>query len=1081
MDKNTIGSFLWILVTVVIMLSLLAFASPFGVYIKDNINTFTGEYIEKNDESGKDETTPYCNLTITYKVSDNASKNIPSYKKVLKKYERYSIVSPEVAGYRPNTTVVEGVITSDTNIEVLYTLGIYNIKYITNEGTFASDPRSSYTYKDSFNLPSGTTLKRDNYVFAGWYETKDFEGTKVTKITSTDYGDKLFYAKWIPANYKITYVLNDKASEVASNETTYSGYYYRAKEAKNPEDLAKWDNEVLDSSGKLKSEYTSFNYGSQLKLPVSVSKFGYTFVGWSTEKTGTDKDAYRTQITESDSTDIVLYAQWKRNVYKIEYHLGFTRPDRKFANGTVIKGENAEFDIICDSYTVLDGDGNTTKYSGYPTRYTYGDTITLPSTVYYPGYDQYLGLELWFNKQSEKVIVTKVGNKPSTTSELQKYLGHIKSDSQNIRKNANDSSHQIISPVSSLFSSNNTQSDIDKGRYDHTNLDLYVRPVPNNYYIKFDENKPTDDIYRTGSKTMSNQTLVYDFVSPINPVNFGFSGYEFDSWNTKQDGTGISFKDKADIDLANGQFTEFIKEKGGVLTLYAQWKAVPVTVTFEYYMSNLGVNDSEELNVNNCTIIQNEKYNTITKSYLADSTQTAAEFMTPIDGCTYEKTEQWYKDITKTSNPITYESTLAQPYEYRVLPSGGRVIRYFYRRSAYKLTFVSTPGNMFTQATLLIPRTGETLKLTANTDGSNVEGSIQHVKYGEPLYFTAEYPEVYRNQKWTTTGMDDTMTNSNTYNCYMSYGDTVVTMHNEWNIANVTFYSNEDYYDTNYNEKPHTSWNPTTSQTKTFIYGKAFNDASQTKSGSPGFPSISRQCYEFDGWFTSPTGGNRVYETDIFDYNKHITNLYAHWKHITDTANGCHSWTWTWGQGATCTENGYNDYKCSHCGVTKRETINALGHDLYNVNQSATCIAKGITGTKCSRGDYDDTRETPALGHISYSDNNKKSFSGGCINVSMYGECATTHNTEHSQHNMSGCQACFRKNCVSKCITCYREVTCQRCGHGNYSTQNQYNRGRPQCWCLLHGRTKTLNTERKCRTHAKDGAQAEGVTGCAWK
>ena len=81
MEKNTLSSFLWIVVTVIIMFSLVALASPFGVYIRNNIETFTGDYIEKSDKTYEDTETPVCNLTIKYSVPTEAGTTLPLFTK----------------------------------------------------------------------------------------------------------------------------------------------------------------------------------------------------------------------------------------------------------------------------------------------------------------------------------------------------------------------------------------------------------------------------------------------------------------------------------------------------------------------------------------------------------------------------------------------------------------------------------------------------------------------------------------------------------------------------------------------------------------------------------------------------------------------------------------------------------------------------------------------------------------------------------------------------------------------------------------------------------------------------------------
>ena len=45
-------------------------------------------------------------------------------------------------------------------------------------------------------LPGGGDIIRKGYTFEGWYTDSGFSGVPVTEISSTDTGDKIFYAKW---------------------------------------------------------------------------------------------------------------------------------------------------------------------------------------------------------------------------------------------------------------------------------------------------------------------------------------------------------------------------------------------------------------------------------------------------------------------------------------------------------------------------------------------------------------------------------------------------------------------------------------------------------------------------------------------------------------------------------------------------------------------------------------------------------------------------------------------------------------------------------------------------------------------
>ena len=79
-----------------------------------------------------------------------------------------------------------------------------------------------------------------------------------------------------------------------------------------------------------------------------------------------------------------------------------------------------------------------------------------------------------------------------------------------------------------------------------------------------------------------------------------------------------------------------------------------------------------------------------------------------------------------------------------------------------------------------------------------------------------------------------------------------------------------------------------------------------------------------------------------------------------------HQWTLVSTVPATCTESGYELYRCSLCGAEKRETLAALGHALsYCVPiQMATCTEEGIIRCYCARdaSHYEDKTE-PAKGH----------------------------------------------------------------------------------------------------------------------
>ena len=74
---------------------------------------------------------------------------------------------------------------------------VYQVTLQTYGGTIAPGKEiNRYTGGTSLTLPGGGDIIRKGYTFEGWYTDSGFSGVPVTEISSTDTGDKIFYAKW---------------------------------------------------------------------------------------------------------------------------------------------------------------------------------------------------------------------------------------------------------------------------------------------------------------------------------------------------------------------------------------------------------------------------------------------------------------------------------------------------------------------------------------------------------------------------------------------------------------------------------------------------------------------------------------------------------------------------------------------------------------------------------------------------------------------------------------------------------------------------------------------------------------------
>ena len=103
-------------------------------------------------------------------------------------------------------------------------------------------------------------------------------------------------------------------------------------------------------------------------------------------------------------------------------------------------------------------------------------------------------------------------------------------------------------------------------------LTAHARPI--NYNIEFDLNAGSASTENRATGSMGSLTKISatdEFELPA--CTFALSGYTFTGWNTKPDGNGTPYGDKATVgNLATND--------GDTVTLYAQWKPISYTVLF---------------------------------------------------------------------------------------------------------------------------------------------------------------------------------------------------------------------------------------------------------------------------------------------------------------------------------------------------------------------------------------------------------------------------------------------------------------------------------------------------------------------
>ena len=98
-----------------------------------------------------------------------------------------------------------------------------------------------------------------------------------------------------------------------------------------------------------------------------------------------------------------------------------------------------------------------------------------------------------------------------------------------------------------------------------SDLNLYAQWKANTYKVVFNANN--------GVGNMGNQSFTYGISKKLNTNSFTREGYTFNGWNTKADGSGTKYE--------NGQnVSNLTAVNNGTVTLYAQWKIIEYTITY---------------------------------------------------------------------------------------------------------------------------------------------------------------------------------------------------------------------------------------------------------------------------------------------------------------------------------------------------------------------------------------------------------------------------------------------------------------------------------------------------------------------
>lgn len=195
--------------------------------------------------------------------------------------------------------------TTDMTITAKYTANTYTITY---DPHYDDSTTTSETYDWNTEITALPEPTRDGYTFTGWYQNEDGKTNKIA--LGTTYGDTYFdafgssasntgtvYAGWVAKEYDVIYHLNYEGSSASDRPA---------------EVTLGWDDSITIPT-------------------LSITRDGYTFLGWSTVSSSTNAEitagatgatgTYGTVIQEEADLTIHLYAIWSANDYTITFDI----------------------------------------------------------------------------------------------------------------------------------------------------------------------------------------------------------------------------------------------------------------------------------------------------------------------------------------------------------------------------------------------------------------------------------------------------------------------------------------------------------------------------------------------------------------------------------------------------------------------------------------------------------------------------------------------------------------------------------------------------------------------------------------
>ena len=277
-------------------------------------------------------------------------------------------------------------------------------------------------------------------------------------------------------------------------------------------------------------------------LPTSgFTKEGYTLIGWSTDKNATAAQYSLGQtvngLSSTHGATVTLYAVWKGNEYTVTF------------DG---KGGTPASTTKTVTFGSAYGELPTVARNGYSFGGWYNGSTPVAATDTVSIADNHTLTAKWTAKDYTITYVTDGGS-----------LSANAPTGYNIETTVTIPSATKTGYIFDGWTvSNNSEWPAavnagDKISGKTGNVTLTAKWKANTFTITFDKNG--------GTGTMADQTANYGSAVILSANTFVREGYAFKGWNTKADGTGTNYADKASVTITDPL-------TNNAITLYAVWQ-----------------------------------------------------------------------------------------------------------------------------------------------------------------------------------------------------------------------------------------------------------------------------------------------------------------------------------------------------------------------------------------------------------------------------------------------------------------------------------------------------------------------------